>query len=93
MKKFLILILFAGLISLTGCTENTRAKNWGGSVNVTLPPGTKLVTATFKEANLWYLVRPMHENESPEMSVFQEQSNFGVYNGRIIFNESRKQSQ
>ena len=85
MKKLLI-IPFIFLIS---CTENQRAKKWGGSANVELPNNTKLINVTWKNADLWYLTRPMKANEIPETHTFQERSNFGIIEGKVIFTESK----
>ena len=41
MKKYIILLL--AIITITSCTENSRAKGWGGTAEVILPKGKKLV--------------------------------------------------
>lgn len=90
MKKLHILTLTLILAVITiGCTENLRTKQFGGTMNITLPPATKLVNATWKEGQLWYLYRPMRTNESPETFEFREKSNFGMIEGIVIFKESR----
>ena len=89
MKRFLFTALSIGLILMTSCTSNSRAKNFGGSYTIKLPTNTKLVEATWKDANLWYLTRPMRENEIPETLTFQEDSQFGVMEGTVIFVESK----
>lgn len=73
----------------TSCTENVMAKSWGGTATVDLPKGTKLVGATWKDAELWYLYREMREGESPETHTLKEQSNYGVLEGQVIFKESK----
>jgi len=85
MKK---IILSVGLfITLTGCTENERAKHYGGTMTIDLPPKTKLVTATWKESELWYLYQPRQDNEQPKTSTFMEDSSFGILQGKVVFNE------
>jgi predicted type IV restriction endonuclease len=79
MKKLVFLMLM-----LAGCTENVRAKTFGGSAKYCLNPGEKLETMTWKEGNLWLLTRPMREGEKPETHSFQEQSNFGVMQGSVV---------
>lgn len=83
-----IIILLAVCLTV-GCTENVRTKKFGGKSTITLPPGQKLVNVTFKDANLWYLTRPMGTNENPEVFSFVEKSNFGVMEGKITFIESK----
>lgn len=73
---------------LTGC-GNTLARSFGGTITVDLPVGEKLQEATWKDDELWYLTRPMREDEEPETWKFQEKSNYGVIEGTVIFKESK----
>ena len=84
MKKYIILLL--AIITITSCTENSRAKGWGGTAEVVLPKGKKLVTATWKETSLWYLTKDMTEDDVAETYEFHEESSLGVMEGtyRII---------
>lgn len=82
-----LILLLTSIACLTSCTENQRAKSWGGTTEVDLPAKTKLINATWKEAELWYLYRPAREDESPEKTTFQERSGFGVMEGKVIFHE------
>ena len=88
MKK-LVLVLMV-IFALSSCTKNQRAKSYGGSSTITLEPGKKLITATWKGQNMWCLVRDMKEGESPENYEFKEQSNFGVMNGTVFIVEIGK---
>jgi hypothetical protein len=74
-------------LALVSCTQNIRAKAYGGTAEVDLPAGTKLVTATWKDAQLWYLVRPAKPGEAPETLTLHEQSSFGVIQGKVVFRE------
>jgi len=90
MKKLLFIpasLIF--LLAAAACTENQRAKSFGGTATVDVPKGNKLVSATWKEDHLWYLYRPMHENETTETSTLKEASSFGMVQGTVIFKESR----
>lgn len=82
-----LLTSLIAILLLSSCTENTRAKSFGGTMTVELPPQTKLVTATWKETELWYLYRPMRQSETPETSIFQENSSFGMWEGTVKFIE------
>lgn len=87
-KLFLLLFFGAGMLAgAASCTSNTRAKKWGGSHVVELPMGRKLVNATWKDSNLWYLTRAAKPGETPEELKFTEDSNFGILEGTIIFKE------
>ena len=83
-----IIVLFI-MIGMFGCTANQRAKGWGGTMEINLPTNTKLVNATWKNEDLWYLTRPMRDNESPEESCFVEDSSFGMIEGKVIFKETK----
>lgn len=90
MKKLGGMMIFALLaVSIIGCTQQERAKKFGGSATIELPPNTKLVTATWKDDNLWYLIRPMRGDERPENYTFIESSSFGIIEGEVLIVEKR----
>ena len=90
-KRIILLGLLVSTIifSLTGCNWSTR--KFGGTMNVELPEGYKLQEATWKDDELWYLVRPMREGEYPEDWILEEKTNMGVIEGTVIFHESKKE--
>ena len=87
MKKYLFL-LFA-LVAMCSCTQNQMARTYGGKMTIELPKGEKLINATWKESNLFYLTEPMEEGYIPKSKKFRESSNFGVWESEITFVESR----
>jgi len=90
MKKiFTFIMALVALAAFTSCTENSRSRNWGGTATVELDPGQKLIEATWKENNLWYLTEPMEPGYEPKTKVLQEDSRFGVMEGKVIFVERR----
>lgn len=89
-RNILIAIcLAAAALTFPGCTDNVRSKQFGGNMNVTLPAHRKLMNATWKNDELWYLTRPMHEGEAAETTIFREKSSFGVLEGTVTFIESK----
>jgi len=86
MIKSIVLISLLGLIS---CTENQRAKSWGGSATVDIPTNNKFISATWKDQELWYSYRPMRKDEYPETVVLKEQASFGMMEGEVHFKESK----
>ena len=86
MKKISILILCA--ILLTGCQAITR--EYGGTTTIKLEPNQKLEEVTWKESNLWYLTRPMTEDDVAETHTFQESSVFGAMDGTVIIIETKE---
>lgn len=81
------LLPLAIAIIATGCTENQRAKSFGGSMVVDLPPGQTLKFATWKETSLWYATEPRKAGVAPVEVVMRENSDFGVAQGTVTFRE------
>lgn len=92
MTKFMVRLGVGALIAIGvfltfACTEQQRARKLGGTYTVNLPACTKLVTATWKEADLWTLERRAHPGELPEELIFKEDSPFGLIEGTVVFRE------
>ena len=82
-------VLIAALL-LTGC-DQAMAREFGGSITLTLEPNQKLEMITWKDDDsLWYLTRPMKEDEEPETHTFQQSSEFGVFEGTVTIVESKE---
>lgn len=64
-KAIIAALLFITLFAI-GCTENQKAKMYGGTMTVNLPVNKKLVMATWKDNNLWYLLRDAKPGEKPK---------------------------
>lgn len=64
------------------------ARSLGGDMTLELEPGQKLEMITWKEDSLWYLTRPMRDDEEPETHTFQQSSEFGVFEGTVTIVES-----
>lgn len=84
-----MLIIAVLSLLVVSCTNNSRVKNWGGSATLTLPQGQKLVNVTWKESELWYLTRPMTINDNAETYYFQEESSWGMVEGKYIIVEQK----
>jgi uncharacterized lipoprotein YehR (DUF1307 family) len=87
MKK--VILAIAVIVSMASCTQNERAKQFGGTATIDLPQGQKLVNITWKEDQIWYLTRPMGASDSAETYTFQEESSYGVMEGTVILKESK----
>ena len=86
MKK--LLLVFSVVLMLGSCTENERAKSFGGEMTINIPKGNKVTNITWKESELWYSYRPFAEGEKPQTQTFVEESSFGMMEGKVIFKES-----
>lgn len=86
MKKLLLLI---GLIAVFSCTEQQVKRQYGGTIEIKLPAGEKLMEATWKGENLFYLTEPMEEGYKPKTKMFRENSSWGVMETNVKFIESK----
>lgn len=86
-KSMLIAIATIMAICITGCQSVT--KDFGGSTTIELEPNQKLEEITWKYDSLWYLTRPMTENDIAEIHTFHQSSNFGVLEGTVTIIEKK----
>lgn len=78
MKK---LILAVALVSLaTSCTENVRARRWGGTEEISLKPNEKVLNVTWKENEMWICTK----DTVTGIVYFREKSSWGVMEGTVI---------
>ena len=95
MKKIIAITLIFLLLLITtstlnGCHETT--KNFGGTMTIELEPGQKLEEITWKDdTTLWILTRPFREDEKPETHMFYADTEFGVFEGKVIIIEREKE--
>lgn len=87
MKRILFILMT--ILFFISCTENQMARKFGGTAEIKLPRGEKLLMVTWKETNLFYLTEPMDSNYIPKTKIFREDSNFGLIESKVVFIESR----
>ena len=66
-----------------------RARTLGGDMTIHLKAGEKLMMATWKGEDLFYLTEPMEEGYVPKVKFFYENSSYGVLETTVKFVESR----
>lgn len=91
MKQLYLLLvgLVVACFAFTGCTENQIARKLGGNMEITLKPNEKLMMATWKDDNLFYLTEPMDSDYVPKTKTLYEHSSFGMLETTVVFIESR----
>jgi hypothetical protein len=80
MKNLLILSAVA-IITLASCTDNQRARNFGGTETVELPENRILINCTWKQDDLWLLTKDTITGKM----YFNEKSSWGMMEGEINF--------
>lgn len=78
MKKLILLSLV--VIALMSCTDNQRARNWGGTETFKLEPNEEFVNITWKQDNLWIIVKDKNTGKF----YAREKSSFGVMQGKVV---------
>lgn len=87
-ESFDIIIIFifivVMLISLIrACSPQGIARNWGGEMDMHLEPNRKLVEVTWKDDNIWYLTKPMNNEDIAETYEFAESDAIGIFEGTL----------
>ena len=84
-KTIYSIISFASVLAAS-CTDNQRARSFGGEQEIKLDPCRRLVNLTWKEAGLLILTRA-NSGEQVESYVFDEKSDLGIPEGRLVIHE------
>lgn len=77
MKKLFVLFMF---IVCTSCTDNNRARHFGGTETVKLFPKEKFINITWKETSLWVIT----QDTTTGVFYAREKSSYGLLEGKII---------
>jgi uncharacterized protein YcfL len=78
MKKLFMVAIT--LLALTSCTDNQRARKYGGTETVKLQPQEKFINITWKQDNLWIIV----QDTVTGVYYAREKSNFGLLEGKVV---------
>lgn len=89
MKKIYLLLSLLTILSFSSCTEQERVRNFGGKIEIDVPSGYKVTSATWKESELFYFLEPMEEGYVPTEKKFVESSCYGFWESEVTFKEKR----
>jgi uncharacterized protein YcfL len=68
------------LLALASCTDNQRARSFGGTETIKIEPQEKFINLTWKQDNLWVIVK-----DTITGTIYaKEKSSFGVMQGKVI---------
>jgi hypothetical protein len=68
------------LLALVSCTDNQRARRFGGTETVKLEPNEKFVNIAWKNDDLWIIVQDTVTGNY----YAREKSSFGIMQGKVI---------
>jgi hypothetical protein len=78
MKKLIFITIAA--LSLVSCTDNVRARHFGGTEELQLKKNEVVLNVTWKESEMWICTK----DTVTGIVYFREKSNWGVMEGTII---------
>ena len=78
MKKTVIALL--GIIALSSCTENQRARSFGGTEEVKLKPNEVVLNVTWKAEEMWICTK----DTVTKTVYFREKSSWGMIEGAVV---------
>jgi len=68
------------LLALASCTDNQRARSFGGTETIKLEPNEKFMNLTWKQDDIWVIVQ-----DTIKGTIYaKEKSSFGVMQGKVI---------
>jgi len=70
MKKWYLFVIGIFILLQTACTENQRAKTFGGTQKIQMLPNEKLINMTWKNNNLWILSEDTITRISYQIGVY-----------------------
>ena len=69
--------------------ENKRTILFGETMEIKVEPGQKVMIATFKGNNLFYMTEPMDSGYIPKTKILHEKSGRGIIESKVKFVERR----
>jgi hypothetical protein len=78
MKKLFVIAIAA--MALASCTDNARARRFGGVEEVELKPNEVVLNVTWKENEMWICTKDTVSG----VTYFREKSSWGVMEGTVI---------
>ena len=78
MKKLMIILV--AMVIMSSCTENVRARHFGGTEELALKPNEKVLNVTWKDNEMWVCT----QDTITRVVYFREKSSWGVVEGTVI---------
>ena len=78
MKKLMIILV--AMVVMSSCTENARARHFGGTETLALKPNEVVLNVTWKDSHMWICT----QDTITRVVYFREKSSWGVMEGTVI---------
>ena len=78
MKKLMMILV--AMVVMSSCTENARARHFGGTETLALKPNEKVLNVTWKDNEMWVCT----QDTITRVVYFREKSSWGVVEGTVI---------
>lgn len=78
MKK--LILLLSSVILFSSCTDNSRARRFGGTEEVELNQNEVVLNVTWKGDEMWICTK----DTVTGITYFREKSNWGILEGTVI---------
>ena len=78
MKK--LMMILGAMVVMSSCTENVRARHFGGTETLALKPNEKVLNVTWKDNEMWVCT----QDTITRVVYFREKSSWGVMEGTVI---------
>jgi hypothetical protein len=78
MKK--LMMILGVMVVMSSCTENVRARHFGGTETLALNPNEVVLNVTWKDNEMWVCT----QDTITGVVYFREKSNWGVMEGTVI---------
>ena len=78
MKK--LMMILGVMVIMSSCTENVRARHFGGTEELALKPNENVLNVTWKDNEMWVCT----QDTITRVVYFREKSSWGVVEGTVI---------
>jgi hypothetical protein len=75
-----LMMILVTMVVMSSCTENVRARHFGGTETLALKPNEKVLNVTWKDNEMWVCT----QDTITGVVYFREKSSWGVMEGTVI---------
>ena len=73
---------------MISCTDNFSARRLGGTQNITLTPGQRLINITWKDQDDLWILTKTDTSQPPTVYEFSQKTGVGFMEGTVIIKEN-----